>query len=123
MSSLSHAATPTFNRTIKRFTEIDEPQGDDALKAIADQALATYGASIVTVAGKSEVILNTQEQWYDGVVKYESNIAVVIKDGEAVWVGRGLEGSAEPASNIVPMPGPADTEVSRLSASTKDDNK
>ena len=91
MSELSNAVTPTFNKTIKQIGEVDDPQSDANLIAIADQAVASFGTSVATVAGTGEVILNTQEQWSDGVVRYESNIAVVIKDGKAVWIGRRLE--------------------------------
>ena len=90
MSELSNTVAPTFNRAIKRLSE-DDPQINADLIAIADQAVAEFGSSVAAVAGTGQVILSTEDQWHDGVVRYESDIAVVIKDGKAVWIGRGLE--------------------------------
>ena len=51
MSELSNAVTPTFNKTIKQIGEVDDPQSDADLIAIADRAVASFGASVATVAG------------------------------------------------------------------------
>ena len=90
MSELSSAVTPTFNRAINQLSE-DDPQTNTNLIDIANNAVASFGSSVAEVAGKGEVILSTEEQWQDGVVRYESDIAVVIKDGNVLWVGRGLQ--------------------------------
>ena len=98
-TTLSNAVAPTFNRAIKRLSE-DDPQINADLVAIADQAVAEFGSSVKDVAGRGEVILSTEDQWHDGVVKYESDIAVVIKDGQAVWVGRQLEKIERPMGRL-----------------------
>jgi hypothetical protein len=91
MSELSNAVTPTFNKTIKQIGEVDDRQSNVDLIAIADKAVAQFGASVSAAAGNGMVILSTQEMLVDGVVKYDGDIVVVIKDGQAVWIGRGLD--------------------------------
>tara|TARA_R100000908_G_C3674107_1_gene95742 strand:- start:4 stop:300 length:297 start_codon:yes stop_codon:yes gene_type:complete len=90
MDNLSNAVTPTFNNAISQFSE-EDPQTNANLIDIANKAVASFGSSVAKVAGKGEVILGTEEQWQDGVVRYDSDIAVVIKDGNVLWVGRGLQ--------------------------------
>ena len=71
--------------------EADDKQSHVRLKAIANQALISIDRDVAAVAGEGQVILSTQEQFLDGVVQYQDNTAVVIKDGQAVWVGRQLQ--------------------------------